>query len=245
MSLRTVAQVDDEGMVIRDSVDVQFSPVLKHDLVGDGQARRLGESDDEGTIAVVCSVTFLSSDDVHEGRCAMPSSAKIPLAGSFRLSVSLLSGELVGGSEYGIDVTACPPEWFFHAPSGSCKACDTSKSVCNGGKELPIPKQGFWSDFDNAELGFVCATTSIYIAPVWWLLKSLVTDNNPRDNNICLSSGTHATTRRTAGVVSFFTIMRALKARPQLTRAPSTFALPRRWGRCAANASGHSSRART
>ena len=148
--------------MIRDSADVQFSPILTHDLVvarnDDGQARRLGdESDDDGTIVVVCSVIFLTTEDVHEGRCAMPSDNKIPLAGSFRLSVLLASGELVGGSEHGINVTSCPPEWFFHSPSGRCKACDTSKSVCNGGKELPIPKKGYWSDLDNAELGFVCA----------------------------------------------------------------------------------------
>ena len=92
----------------------------------------------------------------------MPTYNKIPLAGSFRLSVLLPStGELVGGSEYGINVTACPPEWFFHAPSGRCRACDTSKSVCNGGKELPIPMKGYWSDLDNAELGFVCATMMV------------------------------------------------------------------------------------
>ena len=147
-------------MVIRDSAEVQFSPILTHDLVirDDGQARRLGESDGDGnTIVVVCSVTFLTTEGVHEGRCAMPSQDKIPLAGSFRLSVSLPStGELVGGSEYGINVTACPEEWFFHALSGRCKACDTSKSVCDGGKQLPIPKKGYWSDLDNAELGFVC-----------------------------------------------------------------------------------------
>ena len=146
-------------MAIRDSAEVQFSPILTHGLIrdDDGQARRLAESDDDGkTIVVVCSVTFLTNEDVHEGRCAMPSDDKIPLAGSFRLSVSLPSGELVGGSEHGISVTACPPDWFFHTPSGRCKACDTSKSTCSGGKELPIPKKGYWSDLDNAELGFVC-----------------------------------------------------------------------------------------
>ena len=153
-------------MVIRDSAEVQFSPILTHDLrIGDddGQVRRLDESDDDGTVVVVCSITFLMTEDVHEGRCAMPSHDKVPLAGSFRLSVSLPStGELVGGSEYDISVAACPPEWFFHVPSGRCKACDTSKSVCRGGKELPIPKKGYWSDLDNAELGFVCVAMIAY-----------------------------------------------------------------------------------
>ena len=146
--------------MIRDSAEVQFSPILTHDLVirNDGQARRLGESDGDGTIVVVCSVIFLTTEDVHEGRCAMPSDDKIPLAGSFRLSISLPSGELVGGADHGINVTACPPDWFFHSPSGRCKTCDTSKSVCNGGKELPIPKKGYWADLANAELGFVCVT---------------------------------------------------------------------------------------
>ena len=146
--------------MIRDSAAVQFSPILthEHDLSirdDDGQARRLSESDDGGTIVVVCSVTFLTAEDVHEGRCVLPTHDKIPVAGSFRLSVSLPTGELVGGSEYAIDVVACPEEWFFHAPSGRCQACDTSKSVCNGGKQLPIPRRGYWSDLDNAELGFV------------------------------------------------------------------------------------------
>ena len=150
-------------MVIRDSADVQFSPILTQDLVirdEDGQVRRLVESDDDGkTIEVVCSVTFLTAEDVHEGRCAMPSYDKAPLAGNFRLSVSLPStGELIGGVEHSINVAACPEEWFFQTPSGTCKGCDTSKSVCRGGKELPVPKKGYWSDLDNAELGFVCVT---------------------------------------------------------------------------------------
>ena len=151
-------------MTIRDSASVQFSPILTHDLIRDAndeRARRLDKSDDDGeatTIVVVCSVTFLTTEDVHEGRCAMPSDDKIPLAGSFRLSVALPStGELVGGSEHGINVASCPSEWFFHSPSGRCKACDLSKSTCNGGSQLPIPKKGYWSDLDNAELGFVCA----------------------------------------------------------------------------------------
>ena len=157
---------------------MQFSPILTHDLLirnDDDEARRLGESDGDGTIVVVvCSVTFLTTEDVHEGRCAMPSDNKIPLAGSFRLSVLLASGDLVGGSEHGINVTSCPPEWFFHSPSGRCKACDTSKSVCNGGKELPIPKKGYWSDLDNAELGFVCA---------------MMTTDNPRSRRLLIWLG--------------------------------------------------------
>ena len=90
--------------------------------------------------------------------CAMPSDGKSPLAGSFRLSISLPSGELFGESEYGINVTACPPEWFFHVPSGSCKTCDTSKSVRNGEKVAYSQKKGYWADLDNAELGFVSVT---------------------------------------------------------------------------------------
>ena len=175
-------------MVIQDSAEVQFSPVLTHNLVSDddSQPRRLDEGNGHGTIVVVCSVTFTS--DVHEGRCALPSFDKIPLAGSFRLSVSLPStGELVGGSGYDIEVTACPEEWFFHTPSGRCKACDTSMSVCNGGKELPIPKRGFWSDLDNAELGFVCATTFDH-SP----LVGAVTDLSPIKRIRSVTRRTHA-----------------------------------------------------
>ena len=75
--------------MVRDLAEVQFSPILTLDLDDDGQARSLSESDGDGTIVVVCLVTFLTTEDVHEGRCAMPSQDEIPLAGSFRLSVSL------------------------------------------------------------------------------------------------------------------------------------------------------------
>ena len=153
-------QMDDEGLLIQDSVDVQFSPLLIYDPTDDGQERRLSESD-EAHVAVVCSVIFLASQDLHEGTCQMPNRDKIPLAGAFRLVVSLTSsGELVGGSDFGVNVTSCPAEWFFHRPTGSCLLCDSSKSWCRGGRELPVPKPGYWSDLEeNADLGFVCATT--------------------------------------------------------------------------------------
>ena len=153
-------QVDDEGLRIQDSVNVQFSPILTYDLTDGGQERRLGGSNDEAQVQVVCAVIFLSSLDIHEGTCRLPTRDKIPLAGSFRLSVSLTSsGELVGGSDYGVNVTSCPAEWFFHRPSGSCRFCDESKSLCRGGKELPVPRPGYWSDLEeNAELGFVYVT---------------------------------------------------------------------------------------
>ena len=146
-------------MIIRDSAEVQFTPVLTHELhlIGDddGQVRRLGESDNNGTIVVVCSITFLTYLDVHEGRCAMPSHDKIPLAGSFNLRVTLNSGNLVGGTEYGLQVTSCPKDWYFHRPSGRCVECDLDKSICRGGRELPVPKKGFWSDLEHAELGYM------------------------------------------------------------------------------------------
>ena len=159
------AQVDDEGLLIQDSVNVQFSPILTYDLTVGGQERRLGENDN-AQVKVVCSVIFLSSLDVHEGTCQLPTLDKVPLAGSFQLSVPLTSsGELVGGSGYGVNVTSCPSEWFFHRPSGSCRFCDDTKSVCRGGRELPVPRPGYWSDLEeNAELGFVYAaihTTSL------------------------------------------------------------------------------------
>ena len=149
-------QVDDEGLLIQDSVNVQFSPILKYDIPDDAQERRLGESDG-AQIKVVCSTIFMSSLDLHEGTCQLPTRDKIPLAGSFRLSVSLTSsGDLVGGSDYDVNVTSCPAEWFFHRPSGSCQFCDDSKSLCRGGGELPVPRPGYWSDLEeNAELGFV------------------------------------------------------------------------------------------
>ena len=158
-----IAPVDEEGVLIQDSGAVHFSPVLT--WVGDGQATRRTQrrtltregGDDDGTAAVVvvCSVKYLTALDKHIGTCGLPTRNGIPLAGSFSLSVELASGELVGGSEYGVEVTSCPEDWFYHKPSGACVECDLDKSVCRGGKELPVPMKGYWSDLENAELGYV------------------------------------------------------------------------------------------
>jgi hypothetical protein len=86
----------------------------------------------------------------------MPRYEKVPLAGQFSLSVLLPSGDLVGSTTYNISVTSCPPEWYYHSDTTSCLACDTTKSECRGGKELPVPRSGFWSDLENAHLGYVC-----------------------------------------------------------------------------------------
>ena len=104
----------------------------------------------------MCSVKFLTDLDTHIGTCRMPMLDGVPLAGTFSLSVEVAaSGELVGGSEYGAEVTSCPVDWFYHKPSRTCQMCDLDKSVCRGGKQLPVPKKGYWSDLENAELGFV------------------------------------------------------------------------------------------
>ena len=78
---------DDEGLIIEDSAEIQFNPVLTH-----------AEED----ITVLCGIVHLSANNVHKGKCALPTLNKIPLAGSFSLSVTLNSGELIGGTEYGL-----------------------------------------------------------------------------------------------------------------------------------------------
>ena len=148
--------VDDEGLLIQDSGAVQFNPVITWE--GEGQTvrhstgrRRLLEE----VAIVVCSVKYLTALDVHVGTCRLPTVDGVPLAGSFSLSVELASGELVGGSEYGVEVASCPKDWFYKKQSGACVKCDLDKSVCRGGKELPVPMKGYWSDLENAELGYV------------------------------------------------------------------------------------------
>ena len=131
---------DDEGLIIEDSAEIQFNPVLTH-----------AEED----ITVLCGIVYLSANNVHKGKCALPTLNKIPLAGSFNLSVTLNSGELIGGTEYGLQVTSCPKDWFFHRPTGRCVECDLDKSICRGGKELPVPKKGYWADLEHAELGYM------------------------------------------------------------------------------------------
>ena len=158
-----IKPMDDEGMLIQDSGAVQFSPILT--WVRDGQAtrrhtqrrtlKREGGDDDGAAVVVVCSAKYLAALDRHVGTCGLPTRNGIPLAGSFSLEVELASGELVGGSEYSVEVTSCPENWFYHKPSGECFKCDLEKSICRGGKELPVPKRGYWSDLENAELGFV------------------------------------------------------------------------------------------
>jgi hypothetical protein len=151
-----IVPVDDEGLLIQDSGAEQFNPVIT--WVGyaqtDGSTRRLEEEVIE-EIVVVCSAKYLAALDTHIGTCRMPTINAVPLAGPFSLSVELASGEEVGGAEYSVEVESCPENWFYHKPTGACSKCDLDKSICRGGKELPVPKRGFWSDLENAELGYV------------------------------------------------------------------------------------------
>ena len=155
-----IAPVDDEGLLVQDCGAVQFNPRITWVPVGYEQTVRhstrrhpLEEVIEE--VVVVCSVKYLSALDTHVGTCRMPTLNGVPLAGSFSLAVELASGELVGGSEYSVEVTSCPQNWFYHKSTGACVECDLDKSVCRGGKELPVPMKGFWSDLENAELGYV------------------------------------------------------------------------------------------
>ena len=151
-----IVPIDEEGLLVQDSGAVQFNPIIT--WLGNEQAvrrrtrrRPLEEVIEE--VVVVCSVKYLPALDTHVGTCRMPTLDGVPLAGSFSLSVEVASGELVGGSEYRVEVASCPEFWFFHKPTGACLECDLDKSVCRGGKELPVPKKGYWSDLENAELG--------------------------------------------------------------------------------------------
>ena len=56
----------------------------------------------------MCSVKFITALDTHVGSCRMPTLNRVPLAGSFPLSVELSSGEQVGGSEYSVEVAELP-----------------------------------------------------------------------------------------------------------------------------------------
>ena len=109
-----IIPMDDEGLRIEDSAEIQFMPILAHD---------------EEDVMIVCSVVFLPMDNVHQGKCAMPTFDKIPLAGAFHLSVALSTGGLVGDSELGVNVTSCPKDWFYHRPTARCVKCDLDKSV--------------------------------------------------------------------------------------------------------------------
>ena len=49
-----IRPIDDEGLLIENSADIQFNPVLTHN---------------DEDVMVVCSVVYLSADDVHKGKC--------------------------------------------------------------------------------------------------------------------------------------------------------------------------------
>ena len=229
-----IVPVDDEGLLIRDSGAVQFSPVIT--WVGHhGPTVRRRRPLDE--IVVVCSVKFLTALDVHEGSCRMPTLDGAPLAGSFALSAELASGEQVGGSDYSVEVTSCPKDWFYHKPTGACNICDLEKSECRGGRELPVPKRGYWSDLANADLGFVCATTvPDHVAAVTHGVQPSVRKGRVRAFHRTLA-GTRATTRTTA-TAGCTTMALALKARPGSAPARLTCVPPRPRARYAENASG-------
>ena len=133
-----ITPIDDEGMLIEDSVDVQFAPVLKHDT--------------ETDIPVVCAVVFQPDTSLHEGTCAMPLHDNAPLAGEFRLAVDLITSsindtavlvtrELVGGTVHSVDVTSCPQGFFLDdsktAEGGvRCTPCEPRTMSCPAGSRL-------------------------------------------------------------------------------------------------------------
>ena len=138
-----ITPIDDEFMLIEDSVDVQFAPVLKHN--------------NEKDIPVVCAVIFQPDTNLHKGTCAMPLHNNAPLAGSFRLEVNLVTFNiidteltavlvtqelLVGGTAHSINVTSCPEGFFLDDTSESfdgvmsCTPCDARTMTCPPGSSL-------------------------------------------------------------------------------------------------------------
>ena len=134
-----ITPIDDEGMLIEDSVDVQFAPVLEHDK--------------EKDVPVVCAVVFQTDTNLHEGTCAMPLHDNAPLAGEFRLAVNLVTSnffndtalrvtqELVGGAAHSVSVKSCP-EGFFLDPGFSsegvvrCTPCELRTMTCPAGNNV-------------------------------------------------------------------------------------------------------------
>ena len=131
-----ITPIDDEGMLIEDSVDVQFAPVLEHDK--------------ETDIPVVCAVVFQPDTNLHEGTCAMPLHENAPLAGEFRLAVNLVTSsivndtavlvtqELVGGAAHSVNVASCPQDFFLDTSTSSegvvrCTPCEMRTMTCPPG----------------------------------------------------------------------------------------------------------------
>ena len=85
----------------------------------------------------------------------MPSNGEEHIAGTFSLEVLDTNGELVSGGATSFEVSSCPTGFFFYSPTGECKGCP-SGARCPGGRVLPIPVPGYWSELEGyAELGEV------------------------------------------------------------------------------------------
>ena len=134
-----ITPIDDEGMLIEDSVDVQFATVLEHD--------------EEKDLPVVCAITFQPDTNLHEGTCAMPLHDNAPLAGEFRLAVNLVTNsifndtairvtqELVGGAAHSVNVASCPQDFFLDTSKSAegvvrCTPCEPRTMTCSAGSVL-------------------------------------------------------------------------------------------------------------
>ena len=132
-----ITPVDDEGMLIEDSVDMLFAPVLEHDK--------------EKDIPVVCAVVFVPDTNLHEGTCAMPLHENAPLAGEFSLAVNLVTSNivndtavlvtqaLVGGAVHSVNVASCPQDFFLDTSTSAegvvrCTPCEPRTMTCPAGQ---------------------------------------------------------------------------------------------------------------
>jgi hypothetical protein len=147
----TIDPIDDTGTPILDASDVIYFGFL--DAVSSRRRLQTGST--------TCTISYDAALKQHRGNCGMPSDGGIPIAGSFSLRVLDSDLNLVSGVATSFDVEACPESWFFHSPSGECRGCPKG-ATCAGGKQLPIPDKGYWSDVSNAELGrvFPCVHTA-------------------------------------------------------------------------------------
>ena len=90
------------------------------------------------------------------------------VAGDFSLEVIDGAGDLVGGSASPFTVSSCPVDYFFKQSTGKCTSCPAGAD-CAGGKQLPVPQPGFWSELVGyADLGEVFEARTRAFRPVSW-----------------------------------------------------------------------------
>ena len=142
----TVNPADLTGMPIKDASNIAFNAELLHPTSSGRRRLQAGST--------TCSVSYTTAG--HGGACKLPTlTTGERIAGDFTLVVFDMASKLVGGSGTVVRVESCPEGYFFHSPNAECKACPKG-ALCPGGKVLPIPEKGYWSELKGyADLGKV------------------------------------------------------------------------------------------